>query len=374
MRNVLQSLAVTALLLLYAGSAQTQTISTVVGGGTTHLANNVPATSAALYGPTGIAVDSNNNYYFADCNPSSGYGCVIYKVTRTTGVITIIAGTGAAGYTGDGGAATSATFSNQVNGITVATPSGNIYICDSLYSVIRKVTISNHTISTYAGSNPNKSLYYGGYNGDGMAATSTLLHYPSGIATDATNIYIADNANQRVRKVNSSGIVSTIAGNGTQGYTGDGGAATSAELSNPSGVVLDSIGNLYISNQGINGSGSNVREVTVSTGNISTYAGGANDGSWGDGGLATSAALDVPYNLAISSSNNIYIADTFNNKIRVVASGIINTKAGNGSGGFYGDGGPAINAELNRDYGVAIDGSGVIYISDTYNARIRKVQ
>src|SRR5260370_3190812 len=141
MRNVFHSFTIASLLLFYAGSTQAQTISTVVGGGATHLANNVPATSAALYGPTGIAVDINKNYYFADCNPSSGYGCVIYEVTASTGIIKIVAGTGAAGYTGDGGAATSATFSNQVNGITVA-PSGNVYLCDSLYSVIRKVTRS----------------------------------------------------------------------------------------------------------------------------------------------------------------------------------------------------------------------------------------
>jgi hypothetical protein len=197
MRNVFHSFTIASLLLFYAGSTQAQTISTVVGGGATHLANNVPATSAALYGPTGIAVDINKNYYFADCNPSSGYGCVIYEVTASTGIIKIVAGTGAAGYTGDGGAATSATFSNQVNGITVA-PSGNVYLCDSLYSVIRKVTISTGKISTYAGSNPNKVLYFGGYNGDGMAATSTWLYYPSGVATDGTNVYIADNANERV--------------------------------------------------------------------------------------------------------------------------------------------------------------------------------
>jgi hypothetical protein len=183
-----------------------------------------------LYGPTAVAVDSSGNYYFADCNPNSGFGCVIYKVTESTGVITIVAGTGTAGYTGDGGAATSATFSNKVYGLTVA-PSGNIYISDAGYCVIRKVTLSTLDISTYAGCNSSKITSCGGYNRDGEAATSAFLSFPTGIYTTSSALYIADPGNHRVRMVNSStGRISTVAGNGTSGYTGDGGAATSAEI------------------------------------------------------------------------------------------------------------------------------------------------
>jgi hypothetical protein len=374
MRKLLLSFTILASLLHYAGSALAQTITTVAGGGNTYLANNTFAMYAALYAPTGIAFDvSGTHYYFVDCNPSGGYGCVVYKVTVSTGVINLIAGTGSAGYTGDGGLATSATFSQQVNGITVA-PSGNIYICDSLYSVIRKITVTSGIITTYAGYNPTKSLYSGGYNGDGKAATSTWWYYPSGVASDGTNLFIADWGNHRVRKVNTYGVVSTIAGNGTEGYTGDGGAATSATLDHPSGVVFDSLGNIYFTSTGINGHNSSVRLITVSTGTITTFAGGINNGIWGDGGPAASAGLNNPWNLALDSLQNLYIADTLNNEIREVSNGVINTVAGNGGSGFNGDGGPAKNAELNRNNGVAIDASGAIYIADTYNGRIRKVQ
>lgn len=360
-----------------AAVASAQTITTVVGGGSTYLANNIAASSAKLYGPTAVATDSNGNYYFADCNPSTGYGCVIYKVTVSTGIINIVAGTGAAGYTGDGGAATSATFSTNVRGLTVA-PSGNVYISDGGYCVIRKVTIpsgsTTGTIATYAGSNSTKTTSCGGSSGDGGAATSAFLYFPSGIYTTSSTLYIADLMNHRVRAVSAStGKISTVAGDGTSGYTGDGGAATSAELVSPTGVALDTNGNIYITDQGSNNSNSDVREVSASTGYISTFAGGTGVGSGGDGGAATSAKLDVPKNLAVDSSNNVYVADTYNNKIRKVTSGTINTYAGNGSEGFTGDGGAATSAEMNLPYAVAADGSGNIYIADYQNARIRMV-
>jgi len=180
---------------------------------------------------------SRKSSAFSSYNPSTGY-------------INIVAGTGAGGYTGDGGAATQATLSNQVYGLAVA-PSGNIYISDSGYAVIRKVTISagsnTGTISTYAGYNPSHVQLFGGYNGDGISATSAYLHAPAGIYVTSSSLYIADLANHRVRMVNSSGIISTVAGNGTLGYAGDGGAATNAELVSPTGVSLDATGNIYIS-------------------------------------------------------------------------------------------------------------------------------
>jgi hypothetical protein len=379
MRKLLHSLVVPTLLAcsgLFAGSAAFgQTISTVAGGGTFNLANNVPAALAQLFGPTAVAVDTSGNYYFADCNPSSGFGAVIYKVTATTGIINIVAGTGAGGYTGDGGPATSATFSNQIYGLTVA-PSGNIYISDDVYSVIRKVTVSTGIITTYAGDNPTHAVFGGGYNGDGIKATSAFLHAPAGIYSTSSTLYIADAANHRVRMVNSStGIISTIAGNGTSGYTGDGGPATSAELVSPSGVSPDSLGNIYITDVGQNDSNSDVRKVTASTGEISTYAGGLGGGPGGDGGPATSASLNVPKNLALDSSGNLYIADTFDDEIREVSATSLDIKtiAGNGSEGFSGDGGPAVDAEMRQPYAVAVDGSGNIYIADYLNARIRMV-
>ena len=230
----------------------------------------------------------------------------------------------------------------------------------------------------------------------GSAATSADLDSPSGVAVDASgNIYIADQQNNRIRKVDTSGTITTVAGNGTAGYSGDGGPATSAELDSPSGMVVDSSGNLYIADS-LN---SVIRKVSPS-GAITTVAGngynrlgtgqpGFNDGGYsGDGGPATSAELNNPYAVAVDASGNIYIADTYNRRIRKVdASGTITTVAGNGYegsgdlGGYSGDGGPATSAELAQPFGVAVDNTGNIYIdaggnlyiADTNNHRIRRV-
>jgi len=168
-----------------------------------------------------------------------------------------------------------------------------------------------------------------GYYGDGGAATSAYLYYPQGIAVDASgNLYIADTSNYVIRKVTAStGNISTIAGNGTSGYTGDGGAATSAELGTPRGLALDSSGNIYIGDTYYNV----VRKVTISTGYISTVAGNGSTGYSGDGGLATSAKLDNPSYLAVDASGNLFISDVFNYVIREVSAGYISTVAGGGS-------------------------------------------
>jgi len=345
-----------------------QDISTVAGGGTFHLYSGGPATSAALYGPQSTAVDSSGNFYFSD---SGTGGSVVYKVTGTT--ISIVAGNGTSGYTGDDGAATSAELGPLVGGIAVA-PSGNIYIADTYYSVIRKVTVSTGIISTYAGD--NKTLYGGGYSGDGGAATSAHLYAPFGLAVNSSYLYIADNGNHRVRKVTAStGIITTVAGNGTAAFSGDGGAATSAELTNPSGVALDASGNFYIADLGLDNANSRVRKVTVSTGVISTVAGDAYSGYLGDGGAATSAELNAPHSVSIDSSGDIYIADTDNNRIRKVtaSTGIIVTLAGNGAQGYSGDGGPATAAELALPGSVSVAPSGTVYIADTSNLRVRAV-
>jgi sugar lactone lactonase YvrE len=354
MRNIW---SIAALILILASQAGAQTINTVAGGGSIFLANNHLATQAEFNDPTAVAVDTNGNYYIADCNPSGGYGTVIYKVS--SGFITIVAGTGGAGYTGDGGPATSATFSNQVNSIAVA-PSGNIYISDAGYSVIRKVTVSTGVISTYAGYNPSKSLYFGGYNGDGQAATSAWLWAPSGIYLDTYNLYIVDAHNYRIRKVNSSGIISTIAGNGTQGgtgSTGNGGKATSAELANPTGIAEDISGNVYFVDNPTNGSASVVREINASTGNISQLP---------------NLLLGKSYNLAADTSNNLYVINTFQILEYKLSTGKATAVAGGLSSGYSGDGGPATKALLNSPQGVAVDSSGNVYIADTGNDVIRE--
>jgi sugar lactone lactonase YvrE len=241
--------------------------------------------------------------------------------------------------------------------------SGNIYIADTNNQRIRKVTVSTGKITTVAG---------GGTGGDGGAATSAGLDFPYGVAVDASgNIYIADYYHQRIRKVTvSTGKISTVAGNGTIGYSGDGGVATSAELANPYGVAVDASGNIYIADMG----NAVIRKVTASTGIITTVAGNGTAGYSGDGGPATSADLDYPPGVAVDSSGNIYIVDATHCFIRKVTAsdGIIATVAGDGTGGYSGDGGAATSASIGS-MGVAVDTSGNIYIADYNNSRIRAV-
>ena len=338
----------------------TGNILTVAGNGVQgYSGDGGQAMSAKINYPAGVAVDSSGNIYIAD-----DLNQRIRKVTASTGVITTVAGNGTAGYSGDGSAATSAEI-NSPAGVAVDS-SGNIYIADTSNNRIRKVTISTGKISTVAGNGT------AGFYGDGGAATSAMLSSPYGVAVDANgNIYIADYSNQRIRKVTSTGIISTVAGNGTQGYSGDGGAATSAELNNPEGVALDSSGNIYIADRWNN----RIRLVTISTGKITTAAGSGPWGYTGDGGPATSAKLTYPDGVAVDAYGNIYIADSGNSAIRKVFAfdGTITTIAGNGTSGYSGDGGPALNAKLNFPPGVALDVAGNIYIADGSNERVRAV-
>ncbi len=312
-------------------------------------------------------------------------------------VINTVAGTGVAGYSGDGGAAASAKllapYGVAVDGV------GNFYIADVGNSRIRKVT-PDGTITTVAGNGSCviKDANGNCYSGDGGAATSAELGYPYGVAVDGSgNLYIADTGNSRIRKVTPDGTITTVAGNGSCAikdangncYSGDGGAATSAELNQPFGVAVDGSGNLYIADL-IN---NRIRVVCVVSsgafcnghivGNIYTVAGNGIAGYSGDGGAATSAELNLPSGVAVDGVGNLYIADYMNNRIRqVTPNGIITTVAGDGynaggaggiGGGYSGDGGPATSAELNVPYGVAADSVGNLYIADTLNRLIRKV-
>ena len=209
-----------------------------------------------------------------------------------------------------------------------------------------------------------------GYSGDGGDATSASLNFPWGVALDGSgNLYIADRVNHRVRKVSPSGTISTVVGNGSAGYSGDGGAATSASLNSPYGLAFDGSGNLYIADR-LN---QVIRKVSPS-GTISTVAGNGTAGYSGDGGDATSASLNNPWGVAVDGSGNLYIADLTNNVIRKVSpSGTISTVAGNGTTGYSGDDGPATSASVNQPWGLAVDGSGNLYIGDAVNNRIRKV-
>lgn len=285
--------------------------------------------------------------------------------------IITIAGNGAAGYAGDSGAATNAKL-NSPTGVAVDN-AGNVFIADYFNSLIRKVD-TNGTITTVAGLVTNGSISWG-YSGDGHAATNAQLNNPEGVTLDAAgDLFIADSANNRIRKVDTSGIITTVAGDGVVGYAGDNGAATGAQLASPTGVAVDGAGNLFIADF----YNSLVRKVDTN-GTITTVAGLVTNGSpqWGysgDGGAATNAELDAPSALALDAAGNLFIADSANNCIRKVdTNGIITTVAGNGSGGYSGDGVEATNTTLTSPAGVVLDAVGNLFISDNGNQRIRKV-
>jgi len=272
------------------------------------------------------------------------------------------AGTGTLGYSGDGAAAIAASLANP--SAIAFDAAGNLYIADANNHVIRVVSTSG-VIATVAGTGIE------GYSGDGAAATAAQLDTPTGIAVDKSgNLYIADSHNQRIRMV-SGGTIATIAGTGVKGYSGDGAAAISASLALPTGVAVDSSGNVYVADTG------NHRIRKIAAGTISTIAGDGEELYAGDGGAATAAALDSPTGVAVDSSGNLYIADRLNQRIRLVSAGVITTVAGSGpaslSGGFSGDGAAPTAATLAKPTGVSVDASGNVYIADTNNQVVRQL-
>jgi len=388
------------------------TITTFAGGDQVGLAGDGgPAALASLYGPLDLAftpvgallvADSNNlraryiangkistiagngNYrYGGDGGPGSAAqlpapsGIVIdssgdvticdnfaNRVRRVDvfGNIHLVAGANAPGYAGDGGPAASGVLADCAG--IAADSAGNIYIADTGNRRIRKINASGF-ISTIAGTGVN------GYSGDGGPATLASLSNPQGVAADAQgNIYIADTGNHVVRKVSPQAVITTVAGTGDQGYAGDGGPAVAAELNFPSRLAIDVVGNLYVSD-----SGNNVVRRVSTTGTIRTVAGNSKYGFSGDGGLATAAALANPRGLAVDGSGGLLIADGDNMRIRRVdTNGVISTIAGNGSPTLSGDGRPPLNTGFGFPADVALDFSGNIYIADRNNSRVRRIQ
>jgi uncharacterized protein (TIGR03437 family) len=371
-------------------------------------AENSALLAAQLFSPSAVAVDAEGNVYVAD----SGNICV-RKVTPD-GAVTTVAGNGRPGFAGDGGPAVTAEF-RSLNGLALDA-AGNLYIADQANNRIRKVSLDG-TITTVAGNGQR------GFSGDGGPAVEAQLGAAADVGVDAVgNLYIADPVNQRIRKVSPDGIISTVAGSGQRASGGDGGPASEAQLNLPGGVAVDAAGNLYIADSsnfrirrvtadgiittvagsgtpGFSGDGgpaeqaqigllrgiatdvdgalliadaANQRIRRVSAGTIATIAGASH--LQGDGGPATSAVLFAPAGVAFDSAGNLYIADTSNHAIRRVArDSTISTIAGTGEGGFSGDGGPATAARLLLPSGVAVDRDGNIWVADTGNHRIRRI-
>ncbi len=326
------------------------TISTLAGTGT----SGSTGTQTLLGGPWGLAVAPDNSIYVADL-PN-----YVIRQIGSSGTINTVAGNGLFSYAGDGGAAANAQF-NGPSGVA-RDAAGNVYVSDTRNSRVRKIGIDG-SITTLAGTG------VGGYGGDSGPGAAAQLNLPRGVATDAQgNVYIADTRNNRVRMISAGGNITTVAGTGDAGYSGDGGSATGAHLHGPFGVAVDATGNLYITEF----YSSVVRMVTPG-GVISTIAGNGYSGYSGDGGQAAQAQLNAPQGVAVDSSGNVFIADTRNNVVReVLAGGLIQTVAGTGMPGHSGDGGLATQAQLASPSGVAADAAGNLFIAGP-GSRVRRV-
>jgi uncharacterized protein (TIGR03437 family) len=389
-------------------------ISTFAGNGDTSAPNfwgdGGLATDASLHLPTGVAVDSSGTVYIAAAadntirkvttdgiinifagqgfagflgdtaqanvallhspqDVATGPSGVIYiadtgnaviRKVATDGTISTVAGSGAVGLAGDGAAALKSALNSPYS--VAVDSSGNIFIADYGNNRIRRVDNTSGNIGTIAG---NENL---GFAGDGGAATSAILHLPTGVAVDSSgNVYFADSLNNRIRKIAGSNI-STVAGNGGFSSSGDGFPAASAQLNTPLGVAVDAAGNLYIADSLNNA----IRKVSAG-GAMSTFAGNSVPGSAGDGSAPTAAQLNGPQGVAVDAAGNVYVADTLNHKVRKISGGVIGTFAGSGTAGFSGDGGAAASATLNAPFGVAVDAAGSVYIAEFGNSRVRKV-
>jgi hypothetical protein len=352
---------ITLFAVFFCLNSNAQIITTFAGTGTSgYSGDGGQAILATFNGPVSVTTDNSGNKYIADQSNN-----VIRKIS-TSGIISTVAGNGNFGYLGDGGQATSGRLASPAS--VVFDAAGNMYIAEQASNVIRKVTPAG-IMSTIAG-----SASAGSYSGDGGQATDARLYYPTGLAFDGGgNLYISELFNQVIRKIDmSTGIITTIAGSGgNSGYSGDGGPATAALLSRPDGIDIDAQGNIYVADS----YNHRVRKINTS-GIISTIAGTGNNEYTGDGGPATSATLNTPSGVTIDGTGNIYIADALNDAIRKInTAGIMSTIAGNGTAGYSGDGGPATSAQLNLPYSVrlSIDESDNLYLSDYGNNVIRKV-
>ncbi len=347
-------------------STRTIMLTNSVGGGYWTSSNPAVATINSHGVVTGVSVGNDTIFYtynYTCGNQVAKKPVSVISSFNDCNLITTVAGNGEGSYSGDGGQATSATVNGP--GAIAQDTDGNIYFADATNQRVRKINLTTGIITTVAGNGT------AGFSGDGGAATNAQLNGPSSISLDFSgNIYIADYNNHRIRKVNSRGIISTFAGTGTAGSTGDYGPATAATLNYPTAVAWEfSTGNVVISDLYSH----KIRKV-YTTGTIVTIAGTGTSGSSGDGGPATDATLSYAGSFIFDNSSNLYFSDVANQTIRKIgSSGLISKVAGSGAYGFAGDGGPATDAQFKSPYGLAMDTAGNIYIADYVNAHVRMV-
>jgi hypothetical protein len=340
-------------------TSTTPIISNYAGNGTAGFGGDgSSATAAELNAPTGVSEDTFHNIYIGDTSNNR------VRTVTAAGIISTLAGNGTFGFGGDGHQAISAKLAAPTG--TAVDGSGNVFIADTDNNRVRRVDASTGIITTYAGTGRCNS------DGDNTMATNSGLCLPTGVALDSNNdLFIADSGNNEIREVTPNGMMTRFAGAGGTGSSGDGGQAKKAKLSTPTGVAADNnLHRAYIADTG----NSKIRAVDTTTGIISTFAGNGTFGSGGDGGKAPLAQLASPTGVGVDPLGNVYISDTSNNKIRIVIPlGDIFTYAGTGQAGSSGDGGPATAARLNGPTGaVAVDGQNVFF-DDTRNNRIRQI-
>ena len=341
-------------MLLFPCAIKAQVITLFAGGGTG--VDGTPAITASVFDPNFMTFDAHGSFYFAENS-----GNKVRKID-SAGIISTLAGTGAFGFSGDSGLATLAKL-NQTAGVAVDTL-GNVFIADAINNRIRRVDAITHIITTIAGNST------AGFGGDSGLASAATLYQPSGICFDKSgSLYIGDYGNHRIRKINASGIITTVAGNGSYGWGGNGGQATAAKITPVGEIFIDTTGNIYFTEWTYG----TIRMVNTA-GIILLVAGDTSSHVYnGDGIPATNAHID-PFGVAINDSGVICFSDVANNRIRLIdASGIIHTLAGTGIAGNTGDNGPADSAEIHTPNGVAIDHCGSVYLGQVNTPRIRKI-